>query len=63
NKWLADGGRACVAKKRFPVSEAISLVHGAGGVAAWAHPAYDGSAIFLMRLNRSSYLPAAIPRC
>jgi predicted metal-dependent phosphoesterase TrpH len=40
-RWLADGGRAVVPKLRLPVAEAITLVRQAGGVAAWAHPAYD----------------------
>src|SRR5262249_37897024 len=52
SKWLADGGRACVAKKRLPVAVAIELVHQAGGVAAWAHPAYDGSGDALSELAR-----------
>jgi predicted metal-dependent phosphoesterase TrpH len=30
-----------VPKKRVPVAEALALVRGAGGVAAWAHPSYD----------------------
>lgn len=51
-KWLADGGRACVAKKRLPVGEVIALVRAAGGVAAWAHPAYDGSGDALAELAR-----------
>src|SRR5262249_3698429 len=39
-RWLADGARAAVPKKRLPVAEAIALVRAAGGVAAWAHPNY-----------------------
>jgi predicted metal-dependent phosphoesterase TrpH len=42
-RFLADGGRAVAPKKRLPVAEAIALVRQAGGVAAWAHPAYDGT--------------------
>ena len=42
-RFLADGGRAAAPKKRLPVAEAIALVRQAGGVAAWAHPAYDGT--------------------
>ncbi len=41
-RWLKDGGKAAVAKPRLPVAEAIALVRQAGGVAAWAHPPYDG---------------------
>jgi 3',5'-nucleoside bisphosphate phosphatase len=40
-RYLADGGRAEVAKVRLPVAEAIAAVRGAGGVASWAHPASD----------------------
>lgn len=40
-RYLSDHGRATVPKRRLPVAEAIALVRGAGGVAAWAHPTYD----------------------
>jgi predicted metal-dependent phosphoesterase TrpH len=40
-RYLGEGGRAAVPKLRLPVAEAIALVRGAGGVAAWAHPTYD----------------------
>jgi len=40
-RYLKDGGRVAVPKVRLPVAEAIGLVRGAGGVAAWAHPSYD----------------------
>jgi 3',5'-nucleoside bisphosphate phosphatase len=40
-RYLGDQGRATVPKRRLPVAEAIGLVRTAGGVAAWAHPAYD----------------------
>jgi predicted metal-dependent phosphoesterase TrpH len=40
-RYLGDGGRAAVHKQRLDVVEAIALVQGAGGVASWAHPAYD----------------------
>ena len=40
-RYLKDDGRAAVPKLRLPVAEAIALVRGAGGVAAWAHPSYD----------------------
>lgn len=42
-RYLADGKPGCVAKRRLAVAEAIALVRGAGGVAAWAHPTYDGT--------------------
>ena len=41
NRWLHDGGRAAAPKLRLPVDEAVVLVRGAGGVAAYAHPPYD----------------------
>jgi len=40
-RYLRDNGRAAVPKARLLVGEAIALVRGAGGVAAWAHPSYD----------------------
>ncbi|MGW1005198.1 PHP domain-containing protein [Streptomyces sp. NPDC002520] len=39
DQWLADGGRAYVAKHETDPFEAIRLVKGAGGVAVFAHPA------------------------
>ncbi len=40
-RYLGDRGGVAVPKKRLPVAEAVALVRQAGGVAAWAHPAYD----------------------
>ncbi len=40
-RYLGDRGGVAVPKKRLPVTEALDLVRQAGGVAAWAHPAYD----------------------
>jgi 3',5'-nucleoside bisphosphate phosphatase len=40
-RYLGDRGGVAVPKKRLPVAEALALVGDAGGVAAWAHPAYD----------------------
>ena len=37
-RWLADGRPADVPKARLPLSEAIALVRGAGGVSSLAHP-------------------------
>jgi predicted metal-dependent phosphoesterase TrpH len=42
-RYLGDRGGVMVPKKRLPVAEAIALVAAAGGVAAWAHPSYDGT--------------------
>ncbi|WP_371555367.1 PHP domain-containing protein [Streptomyces longwoodensis] len=40
-EWLADGGRAYVAKHETDPFEAIRLVKGAGGVTVFAHPGAD----------------------
>lgn len=40
-RYLGDKGDIAVPKQRLPVAEALALVAEAGGVAAWAHPAYD----------------------
>jgi predicted metal-dependent phosphoesterase TrpH len=37
-QYLGDGARAAVPKRRPPVAEVLTLVHGAGGVGSWAHP-------------------------
>ena len=42
-RWLGDHAPAALPKRRIPVAEAIRLVRGAGGVASWAHPSYDGA--------------------
>jgi predicted metal-dependent phosphoesterase TrpH len=42
-RYLGDRGGVAAPKKRLPVAEAIALVRAAGGVAAWAHPSYDGT--------------------
>jgi predicted metal-dependent phosphoesterase TrpH len=51
-RYLGDRGRATVAKTRLPVAEAIALVRGATGVAAWAHPSYDCTKETLLELKR-----------
>src|SRR5207302_2644994 len=51
-RYLGDNGRAAVPKTRLPVAEAIALVRGAGGVAAWAHPSYDCNGENLRELRR-----------
>ena len=51
-RYLGDRGRATVPKTRLPVAEAIALVRGANGVAAWAHPNYDCSKEALLELKR-----------
>ncbi|GAA1904343.1 PHP domain-containing protein [Streptomyces sodiiphilus] len=37
-EWIADGGRAHVAKHELDAFEAVRLIHAAGGVAVFAHP-------------------------
>jgi predicted metal-dependent phosphoesterase TrpH len=50
-RYLHDRGRAAVPKRRLPVADAIALVRGAGGVAAWAHPTYDCTEAALTELR------------
>jgi len=52
SRYLGDRGRVSVPKLRLPVAEAIALVRGAGGVAAWAHPPYDCTRQDLAELHR-----------
>jgi predicted metal-dependent phosphoesterase TrpH len=40
-RYLGEHAGIVAPKVRLPVAEAITLVGRAGGVAAWAHPAYD----------------------
>ena len=51
-RYLGDGGRVQVPKLRLPISEALALVVGAGGVASWAHPSYDCTRETLLELRR-----------
>jgi predicted metal-dependent phosphoesterase TrpH len=50
-RYLGERGPVAVPKVRIPAAEALSLVRGAGGVAAWAHPAYDCTAESLAELR------------
>jgi predicted metal-dependent phosphoesterase TrpH len=50
-RYLHDGGQAVVPKRRLSAREAIALVRGAGGVASWAHPSYDGARVLLEDLQ------------
>jgi predicted metal-dependent phosphoesterase TrpH len=50
-RYLSDGGRVPVPKVGMPADDAIRLVRGAGGVAAWAHPSYDCSRETLRELR------------
>jgi len=53
HRWLGDNGRAVVPKTRLPVADALALVRGAGGIAAWAHPNYDCTKDTLVELQRA----------
>jgi len=39
--YLVPGAKAYVARSRPTVTEAIGVIHAAGGVAVWAHPFWD----------------------
>jgi predicted metal-dependent phosphoesterase TrpH len=51
-RYLHDRSRFVAPKQRVPVENAIRLVRGAGGVAAWAHPPYDCTQEDLRELRR-----------
>jgi 3',5'-nucleoside bisphosphate phosphatase len=51
HRYLRDGGRVAVPHVGLPVAQAIAVVRGAGGVAAWAHPSYDCSRETLIELR------------
>ncbi len=40
-RYLGDNGPVSLPTKGLPVARAISVIRQAGGVAVWAHPAYD----------------------
>jgi predicted metal-dependent phosphoesterase TrpH len=42
DRYIANDGPAYVNRLRLTMSEAISLIHGAGGLAVMAHPALSG---------------------
>lgn len=48
--YLRDDGPATVPKPRLPWREAIGLIRGAGGVAAWAHPPFDSRRVDVVEL-------------
>ncbi len=43
DRWLGAERPAYVEKPRLEIVDAIRLIHGAGGVAVWAHPGRDGT--------------------
>lgn len=52
DRYLGSGRPAFVAKPRLEVSEAISIVHEAGGLAIWAHPGGEDGARGSSRSSR-----------
>ena len=51
DRYLGAGRPANVPKARLEISEAIALVHAAGGVAVYAHPGADGTVARIGRLT------------
>lgn len=43
DRYLGNGKAAFVAKDKLPMTEAIALVHRAGGIAVLAHPGHQGT--------------------
>lgn len=41
DRWIGDGGPAYLPMAFLSPAEAIAMIHGAGGVAVWAHPRAD----------------------
>jgi 3',5'-nucleoside bisphosphate phosphatase len=51
DKWLGTGKPGYVGKERFAISEAVSLIHSAGGVLSIAHPTlYPDHTLLVPRL-------------
>jgi predicted metal-dependent phosphoesterase TrpH len=50
DRWLGNGRPANVAKQRLDVSEAIRIIHEAGGLAIVAHPGVDCNRTRIERL-------------
>jgi predicted metal-dependent phosphoesterase TrpH len=53
NRFLADGRPAYVPKKKLAVTDAIKLLHSAGGLAAIAHPGLDVPDEIILEIIRS----------
>jgi len=43
DRFLGTGRPAFVPKHRLMMADAITMIHDAGGLAVWAHPAHEGS--------------------
>ena len=52
-KYLKDGGPACVRKPLIPVEEALGLLHEAGGIGVMAHPGQWTNDALVRELVRS----------
>lgn len=52
-RFIGDGGPAFVPVELLRPEDAVALVHAAGGLAVWAHPAVDALADGLDRLVRA----------
>lgn len=50
DKWLGQGKPAFIDKARFDIADGIALVHRAGGLAVWAHPGEDATAVRVAKL-------------
>jgi 3',5'-nucleoside bisphosphate phosphatase len=64
-RFLSDHGPVAVPHLAVPVADAIAVVRGAGGVAAWAHPPYDCTKESLQALRElgSQAVEVAFPSC
>jgi predicted metal-dependent phosphoesterase TrpH len=64
-RYLGERGRVAVPSIGLPAAEAIALLQGAGGVAAWAHPAYDCTRERLLHLRSVGLqgVEAVYPSC
>jgi predicted metal-dependent phosphoesterase TrpH len=49
SRWLGPGGKAFVPREGLPVGRVLACAREAGGVASWAHPAYDDRTFATLR--------------
>jgi predicted metal-dependent phosphoesterase TrpH len=64
-RYLGDGGPVAVPHLAVPVAEAIAVLRGGGGVAAWAHPPYDCTkeSLFALREKGLQAVEVDFPSC
>ncbi|HMF18361.1 MAG TPA: PHP domain-containing protein [Gemmataceae bacterium] len=64
-RHLRDDGPVMVPHLAIPVADAIAVVRGAGGVAAWAHPPYDCTreALLVLREMGLQAVEVQYPSC